>query len=341
MYLFVYSPPKSEMFYLNTFKMKALKRSFTLVGFILFSIFIFAQSVEEAGAKYNDGNAAMKEKKYADAVNSYQEALKIAQATGPEAHQLKGSIQTQLVNAYMKNGLVLYKNKNYDASIANLEKGYALAKSIGDANLESKLGLYLSKIHSSKGLSLIKQKKLDGALGEFVAARKTNPKCVISYYGQGVAYKDLGQMTEMMQSFDKAIEYGTENKSMIKYVAKSKKAASKSLLSEATKELQKEHSDKAINYINDSFKYAAGDAETYYYLTVAYNKVKKYSDAVTAANKAISMKEGDKSDIYFQLGQALEGKGDAKGACAAYKKVTSGPNVEAAKYEITQKLKCG
>ncbi len=44
--------------------------------------------------------------------------------------------------------------------------------------------------------------------------------------------------------------------------------------------------------------------------------------------------------MYFALGQAYEGKGDAGGACTAYKNVTSGPNVEAAKYQITTVLKC-
>ncbi len=88
-------------------------------------------------------------------------------------------------------------------------------------------------------------------------------------------------------------------------------------------------------------KYQAGSADTYYYLAIAYNKTKAYSKAIEAANKALGMKEGDKSDIYFELGQALQGKGDASGACGAYKKVSTGPNVDAAKYQVEQILKCG
>ncbi len=44
--------------------------------------------------------------------------------------------------------------------------------------------------------------------------------------------------------------------------------------------------------------------------------------------------------MYFALGQACEGVGNNADACAAYKNVTSGPNIEVAKYQITQVLKC-
>ena len=101
-----------------------------------------------------------------------------------------------------------------------------------------------------------------------------------------------------------------------------------------------EHGSTAVKYINDSFKYAPGNADAYYYLAIAYNKTKEFAKAVEAANKAISKKEGDKSDIYFELGKALEATGDTAGACDAYKKVTTGPNVDVAKYQITQTLKC-
>lgn len=320
--------------------MNTLKRTITLLGILLFSFVVFSQTVEDAGAKYNEGNTAMQNKQYADAVTLYNDALAMADAAGPDADQLKGNIQTQLINAYLKNGLVFYKNKNYDAAITNLNQSYKLAKSTGDDTMANKLAGYIAKLHSSKGLSLIKQKKLDDALVEFKNARVTNPKCVISFYGEGIVYKDKGDMTEMMSSFDKAIQYGTENQKMVKYANKAKSVAVIGLLAEATKELQKEHAAKAVEYINNSFKYKAADGETYYYLSVAYNKLKKYGEAIAAAKKSIGMKEGDKSDVYFQLGQAYEGKGDNTSACSAFKKVTTGPNVDAAKYEIKEKLKC-
>lgn len=320
--------------------MNTFKRSLFILGLSIFTMGLFAQSVEEAGAKYNEGNTAMKEKKYSGAVASYEEALKIA-SSAMDADDLKGNIEKQLMTAYMKNGLSLYKKKSYDESLAQLDKSAALADQLGDATTAKKVFEYKAKIGSSKGLSLVKAKKYDEAMAVFNEVHAEKSDCAISYYGKGLAYKGKGDMDNMMASMDEAIKIGQEQPKMAKYGDKAKKAAAKTLMAEATEELTKEHGKEAAILINDSFKYAPGNADAYYYLTIAYNKSKEFSKASEAANKAISMKEGDKSDIYFELGQALEGSGDAAGACSAYKNVTTGPNVESAKYQMTQTLKCG
>lgn len=320
--------------------MNIVKRTLFIIGFTIFTMGLFAQSVEEAGAKYNEGNTAMKAKKYSTAVPLYEEALKIANAA-PDAGDLTGNIEKQLMTAYSKVGLSSYKTKKYDAALANLDKSYALADKLGDAAMQKKLKEYMAKIRSAKGLSLIKENKLDEAYAEFEMVHNEKSDCAISYYGKGLVFKEKGDMEKMMENMDEAIAIGTEQPKMKKYADRAKKAASKALIAEATEEITKEHGKQAAELINDSFKYSAGSGDTYYYLTIAYNKSKDYAKAIESANKAISMKEGDKSDVYFELGQALEGNGDVSGACNAYKNVTSGPNVESAKYQMTQTLKCG
>ena len=163
---------------------------------------LFAQSVEDAGAKYNEGNTAMKEKKYSSAVASYEEALKIA-SSAMDADELKGNIEKQLMTAYMKTGLSSYKKKDYDASLAYLDKSYALADQLGNAATQKKLTEYMAKIRSSKGMSLIKEKKLDEAYAEFEMAHEVKSNCAISYYGKGLVYKEKGDMDKMMLLIDR------------------------------------------------------------------------------------------------------------------------------------------
>jgi tetratricopeptide (TPR) repeat protein len=254
---------------------------------------------------------------------------------------LKDNSEKQLVQAYYRNGISLYKSKKYDAAVGQLNMSNDLAGERGDTEMQEKLDVTTAKILSSKGMSQIKKKDLDGAYATFDEAHKVKPTCVISYYGKGLVWKEKGDMNQMMAMMDKAIELGASEPKMDKYVGKARTAASKALVAEATEEITKEHGKEAAIYINDSFKYKQGNADTYYYLTIAYNKSKEYTKAAEAANTALGMKEGDKSDIYFELGQALSGKGDTSGACGAYKKVTAGPNVEAAKYQIEQVLSCG
>jgi tetratricopeptide (TPR) repeat protein len=321
--------------------MKIIRKSLLAIGVVFLSMGMFAQSVEDAGAKYNEGNEAMKAKQYSTAVSAFEDALKMAQAAGPDAADLEANVEKQLMQAYYRNGIAKYKGKKYDASVAEMDKSLGIANKIGDTDMANKLTVTMAKVLSSKGMSLIKKKDLDGAYATFEEAHKVKSTCVISYYGKGLVWKERGDMGKMMTNMDKAIELGASEPKMDKYVTKAKSAASKGLVAEATQEITKEHGNIAARYLNDSFKYKAGNADTYYYLTIAYNKSNEFNNAVEAANKAISMKEGDKSDIYFELGMALTGKGDSDGACGAFKKVTGGANAEAAKYQIDQVLKCG
>ena len=320
--------------------MSILKRSFLMISMVMATVVVMAQSVEDAGAKYNEGNEYYKEKSYSNAVASYEEALNIATEAGVDGEELKSSIEKQLKNAYYKNGLSQYKGRKYDAAIALLEKAYTLSEQLGDDSMKTKTATYIAKVRSTKGSSLLKAKKVDEAFAEYEMAIEILPTCVNAYYGKGLVYKAKDDMANMVINMDKAIEFGADNPKAAKYVKKAKSTASKALVNAGAKEIQKEHGKKAAEYINLSFKYAPGTAMAYYYLALSYNKIQKWNDAISAANTAIGMDTEDKSDMYFALGKAYEGKGDDAGACTAYKNVTSGPNVEAAKYQMTQVLKC-
>ena len=316
------------------------KKSMFLVAILFAGLSVFAQSLDEAGAKYNEGNEQYSAKQYSTAVKTFEEALSICNTVGAEADGLKGSIQKQLNNAYYKNGLSLYKKKKFDDAIAELKKCSALSDEIGDAAKSKKSLKYVGKIHTTKGQYAVKGKKADDALAEFNKALEYNPKSYKTYLGMAMAYKEKGDIDNMLSSADKAIELTNGNEKAAKYAAKAKKLASSTLFNAGAEELTKEHGAKAAEYFNKSLNYTDGNADTYYYLAVANNKAKSFAKAIEAANKALSMKEGDKSDIYFELGTAQQGSGDNGAACDSYKKVTAGSNVEAAKYKVTTELKC-
>ena len=320
--------------------MNVLKRVALLVVFTVFAFGLNAQTVQEAGEKYNEGNTSYQAKDYAAAVKSYEEALKMADAAGPDASGLKTSIQNQLINAYMRNGLSFYKERDMDKAISELDKSTMLAAETGNKEMENKTRGITSKIFAAKGNGLLKDEKLDEAKDAYTQALELQSTNLDALYGLGLVYKSKGDMENMMKYMDMVVEYGSKSPKGAQDVANANSAASVALQNEAAKALQEKDSQAAITYINDSFKYVPGDADAYFNLAVAEIMAKNWDDAVAAANKALELKEGDKSGVYFQLGQALEGKGDTAGACDAYKKVTSGPNVEAAKYQITQVLKC-
>ncbi len=319
--------------------MNTLKRSVLILSMVMFSVMVMAQSIEEVGAIYNDGNSLYKEKDYANAISTYETGIELANDVGFEADELKGMMEKQLLNAYYKNGLQ-YKKIGLYAAIASLEKAYAMSGELNDNAMRSKSAITTAKLRSGKGNSLLKKDKIEEAFAEYEMALEILPTCVNAYYGKGLVYKSKDDYKNMVINMDKAIELGAENPKAAKTVKKAKSTTSKTLVNAGAKEIQREHGEKAAEYINLSFKYAPGNANAYYYLALSYNKTQNWNEAITAANKAISMETGDKGDLYFALGQSYEGKGDTTGACTAYKNVISGSNVETAKYQMTQVLKC-
>ena len=310
---------------------------FLFIGLVSLS---FAQDINEAGTSFNDGNEAFKAKKYAEAVKDYESSLDMCQMIGADAADLQSKVEAQLVNALYKNSLVLYKGKKFDDAVAELQKTVKAAKAADNNKIAQKATAYIPKVYSSEGMGMIKAKKYDDALAVFDKAFAVKPNCVKAFYGQALAYKGKEDIDAAIVSFDKAIEAGAGNPKAEKTLKKAKRIAQKMLEANAAKELQIEHTQKAIDYLNKSLDYANNSSNTYYLLALAYNKEKKFNDAVNAAKQAISLKEGDASDLQFVLGQAYEGNGDNANACAAYKAVVSGPNVEAAKFQVKEVLKC-
>lgn len=199
--------------------------------------------------------------------------------------------------------------------------------------------MYVGKIHTTSGQVLLKKEKPDMAIEEFNKALTINPKDYKTFLGLAMAYKEKGDLDQMLQNADKTISLVEGKTKAAKYGDNAKKIAATELFNAGALDI-KNNPAKAIEYLTKSLNYSEGTADTYYYLAIANNKTKNFAAAVENANKALEMKEGDKSDIYFELGQAQQGTGNNEAACTAFKSVTAGANVEAAKYQITTVLKC-
>jgi len=319
--------------------MKTLKTTLVLflIGLVSFS---YAQDINEAGTAFNDGNEAIKAKKFADAVQYFENSLDMCQMIGADAAELQPKVEAQLTKAYYYNAQILYKKKKFEAAVAEFNKAIEAADVSNDAKTKKKAQGFIPKVYSSQGLSFIKAKDYDGAIAIFNKALSNKEECVNAYYGLGLAYKEKDDIAKAVESFDAAIQNGASNPKAAKTVGKVKTAGQKMLEAAAAKELQIEHAKEAVDYLNKSIEYSGGSFNAYYLLALGNNKLKQFDAAIDAANKGLAIGGGDTNSIYFELGKSYEGKGDSANACASYKKVTAGPNTQAAQFQMKEVLKC-
>lgn len=298
------------------------------------------QDLNAAGAKFNEGLELDKARNYSGAITAWEESISICNAIGAEADELKATIQQKLGYEYFKEGITLYKKQDFDPAIEALKNAERIATEASDGKTAKQASTYIPKIYSTKGLTLLAEKNYEGALGVFDEALQYNSNCVDAFYGKGMTYKEMDQIEKAAEAFDQVILLGAGNRAAEKKVISSTEAAQVMLEAKAASELQIEHNAEAVSLLTKSLNYSQSSSNTYYLLALANNKLKNWTATIEAAKKGLVLEGANVSALNFQLGIAFEANGDAANACSAYKKVTDGPNVEAAKFQIKEVLKC-
>jgi tetratricopeptide (TPR) repeat protein len=312
-------------------------KSILLLVLVNLTVLAFTQTINEAGEKFNEGITQAKEANYTAAIDAYLATIDICGQLGDEGMDLKSKAESQLTTAYYNQAKSLYKEKKYKEAIAGFNKAVTAAETTGDDKIKAKSLTYIAGINTSYGNSYLKKEEFDKALAKYQEALQSKPGYFKAYYGMGLTYKKMGDLDQMKASMDKVIEMGPADD---KTVVKAYSVMGTTFMNEGAKALQGGANKKAVDYLNISVEYKADNPKSYYYMGVAYNGLKNWDESITASKKAIELGYEEPSDAHFQIGQALEGKGDATAACGAYKKVTSGSNTAAAKYQIEQVLKC-
>lgn len=311
-----------------------------LALFIGLVSFAKAQDLNAAGAKFNEGLELDNAKNYSGAIAAWEQSLSICNAIGVDAEELKSTVQKKLGYTYFKEGITQYKKKSFDDAIKALKNAEKTANAVDDSKTAAQAATYIPKIYSSKGLDFLVNKDYDSAIKTFDEALEYDPKCIDAFYGKGMTYKDMDQLDLAAEAFDKVIAFGEGNNSAEKKVSSSLEAAQIMFEAKAASELQLEHNSEALALLNKALKYSQSSPNTFYLLCLANNKLKNWEATIEAGTKALALSGVDVSSINFELGKAYEGNGDTSNACAAYKKVTSGPNVAAAAFQIKEVLKC-
>lgn len=312
-------------------------RILLLIALSTIGMATFAQTINEAGDAFNKGIQFSKENNYTEALKSYQQTITICDKLGDEGMDLKLKSEQQMPSTYFNIAKGLYEAKNYTEAIPNFESAATWADKNGEAKTADASRTYLAGIYTALGNNDFKAEAYDKAIANFNKSLSYKPEYFRAYFGLGLVYKKQGKLDEMKQAMDKVLELAPADD---KTAENARNTTATAFMNDGAVALQKNGFDKAIASLNTSLQYNAKEPKAYYYLAIAHNGKKASDDAITAANKAIELGLENAADAWFEIGKANENKGNATAACEAYKKVTTGPNVQAAKYQVEQVLKC-
>ena len=266
-----------------------MRRSILLLIVFLFStVFVVAQDTKrspEAGNAYNKGNNFAKQKKYADAIKSFKDAIK---------HD------ANFPNAYANLGICYKITGEYDLAKNAYKKAIELNPKFEKAYVA--LGnLYKDQL-----------KDYESALNTYNAVVSSiNEKNYKAYYG-------LGHVYYKKKNYKKGIEYLSE---AVKINAKYGKAHD--ILGSCQHE-ERKFADAEIS-LKNAVKYGTSNTrkgQSNYKLFNVYLEMRKYKDAEKAFTAAA---RSCKKDFYrggsnFGLGEVFKKLGQTKKAIAYYEK---------------------
>ncbi len=321
-------------------------RYFASLMLIVMPLGIFAQqTAKDATDTYNQGAVAFNNKSYKEAIDALNKCIEICKTLNIEADTmiqgLKLKAETILPGSYYYYATSIYKT-DLESAIVNTEKAAEVAVILGNNDIKQKSTKLMPQLLKVKGTNFYKLKDFDNALLNYNKALELNPKYAEMYFNIGVVYKDQLKETEMRQAFDKAIEVAksiSDSKTQTNAVdaAKSFYYNKGVLLSQAKDFIA------AADAYKIALSYDEGYDIAYQPYVSALNEIQKYAEAEVLAQKGISLQtitEERKSNLYFEMGRASQGKKDITSACASYRRVTIGAYVQAAKYQVEQVLKC-
>jgi tetratricopeptide (TPR) repeat protein len=299
-----------------------------------------AQSFEDVVNKFNAA-AEVVNSDAASAVILLGEAIEMANQVGAEADEIKMMAESQLPAVYFRLGAEQQREGNTDEAIATFEKSMESGLEYNDPKTVERAQNILSRLYFSQGNSVYREGEYESAIALLTKSLEMDAENPRAWLLMGLSNRRLENLEETILAMDKAIEIA-KNEGDEQIQGTAEKSVRDYLAVLANRSIQSDRPTEAIEQLNMASNYGE-EAQTYFLLTLAYNSLKQWDNAIEVANKALALEvdeAAEKAKIYFEMGNALREQGKNEAACSAFRNAAHGPYAESANYQIQHVLKC-
>jgi tetratricopeptide (TPR) repeat protein len=299
-----------------------------------------AQTLDDVVSKFNSA-AELVNTDAVTAARLLEEAVEMANKVGAEADEVRIMAESQLPAVHFKIGSEQQKEGNTEAAITSFQKSLDLGLEYNDANTVSRAQNILGRLYLSQGNNAYRAGENEQALELLNKSIEFDPENAKTYLLIGLTHRKLEDTDNMIAAMDKSIEFAKKSDDA-QTQGSAEKTVRDYLAVRANRSIQEGRGEEALEMLNTAVNYGE-EAQTYFLLTLAYNSLQQWDNAISAAEKALALEVDDaveKAKIYFEMGNAQREKGSTEAACSSFRNAAHGNYAEAANYQIQHVLKC-
>ena len=286
----------------------------------------WAQVAPESAEKYNAGQALFEKRRYQQALQAFEEAVKLdgnnAQAYRGMAktyQKLKDSdkaianfrmattVKPDYVEAHYELGNLFYNLKKYKDAQASFQAVLNLDGDFQNGNARN----LLKAAYSRHGRDYLLRKNYRKAIEEYENATQLDPTDATNYYNLGLAAKQARKYKQAENAFTTAVELNPT------YAKAHRQLGDLFRITKRNSRAIRSYS-RAID--SDPNCKDRKNINAYRNLAVVFNRTKQYSRAVSTLRKAVAVAptKRDKVRIYAALGHSHALGKNYKSAVSAY-----------------------
>lgn len=170
----------------------------------------FAQDLAAVTEIYNAGAEAVSAGEKENALKSFEEALKLAEALGEEGQEVVANCKNIIPNLKLSLAKDLVKASKFDEAVAALAEAEKVAEAYEDFSVADEAKDLIPQVKLSKANGLYKAKEFDAAAAAFQEILDADPANGTAAFYKGAALVGAGKNDEAKAAFELAAANGQE-----------------------------------------------------------------------------------------------------------------------------------
>jgi tetratricopeptide (TPR) repeat protein len=298
---------------------------------------VSAQDLSAISAKYTEAAEALTAKKFAVAAPLLEQVIDQGMDVEGAAELVAGAKAALPQAVFMVGGAAVQAGK-HDEALASFTKAAQLAELYGNTGVLGNARKWIGQVVLSQGATAFNNKDFAKAAEIFQKGYDANPKDTAVAINLALSYAGMNDFAKSGEIYKAVIALAAEDSRFEADAAKARANFTNDQLFAASESIKASNFEAAVGAMDNLLAVIPDNAVAHLTRIQAYNSMKNYAKVVELGEAAAAAQTTpeEASNVWFLVGAAYQNQSSWAKAIEAYRKVTAGGNLAAAKAQIPE-----